>query len=59
MAAAQTALGALRIENDLNGHDTSRRADIEDLAYRLWLERGSPVGSPQVDCFRAPDGACP
>jgi hypothetical protein len=26
---------------------------IEQLAYRLWLERGSPIGSDQDDWFRA------
>jgi Protein of unknown function (DUF2934) len=25
----------------------------EKLAYRLWQERGSPIGSPDVDWFRA------
>ena len=26
---------------------------IEQLAYRLWLERGCPMGSDQEDWFRA------
>jgi hypothetical protein len=26
---------------------------IEQLAYQLWLERGSPIGSDQEDWFRA------
>jgi len=26
---------------------------IEHLAYQLWLERGSPIGSPDEDWFRA------
>jgi hypothetical protein len=26
---------------------------IEPLAYRLWLDRGSPIGSDQEDWFRA------
>ena len=26
---------------------------IQALAYWLWLERGSPVGSPEVDWYRA------
>ena len=26
---------------------------IEHLAYQLWLERGSPIGSPDDDWFRA------
>lgn len=26
---------------------------IEQFAYRLWLERGCPIGSDQEDWFRA------
>jgi Protein of unknown function (DUF2934) len=26
---------------------------IEKLAYRLWMERGGPLGSPDDDWFRA------
>jgi hypothetical protein len=26
---------------------------IEQLAYRLWQERGSPTGSPNEDWYRA------
>ena len=26
---------------------------IEKLAYRLWEERGAPLGSPEEDWFRA------
>ena len=26
---------------------------IENLAYRLWEERGGPLGSPDDDWFRA------
>ncbi|HYW43968.1 MAG TPA: DUF2934 domain-containing protein [Bryobacteraceae bacterium] len=26
---------------------------IEALAYQLWLERGSPAGSPEIDWRRA------
>ena len=26
---------------------------VEQLAYRLWLDRGSPIGSDQEDWFRA------
>jgi hypothetical protein len=29
-------------------HDATKK-----LAYRLWQERGSPIGSPEVDWFRA------
>jgi hypothetical protein len=27
--------------------------DIANLAYRLWQERGCPIGSPEEDWFRA------
>lgn len=27
--------------------------DIASLAYQLWIERGSPYGSPDEDWFRA------
>jgi DUF2934 family protein len=30
-----------------------KRAQIEALAYQLWLDRGCPVGSPEVDWFEA------
>ena len=26
---------------------------IEELAYQLWIERGRPIGSPQVDWLQA------
>lgn len=29
------------------------RKEIERLAYVFWEERGCPVGSPEVDWFRA------
>jgi hypothetical protein len=29
--------------------------DIERLAHRYWLERGSPIGTPEEDWFRAED----
>jgi hypothetical protein len=28
-------------------------SDIANLAYRLWQERGCPIGSPEEDWFRA------
>jgi DUF2934 family protein len=31
------------------------RGQIEALAYQLWVERGCPVGSPEVDWWRAED----
>ena len=37
--------------NSLNSE--AMRAEIQALAYRLWTERGCPVGSPQVDWFEA------
>lgn len=27
--------------------------EIEQVAYRLWQERGAPIGSPEVDWERA------
>jgi hypothetical protein len=32
--------------------DTEHK-QIETLAYRFWLERGCPMGSPDDDWFRA------
>jgi hypothetical protein len=29
------------------------RTEIEVLAYKLWLDRGSPAGSPEEDWYRA------
>lgn len=29
------------------------QAAIEALAYNLWLARGCPIGSPEVDWFHA------
>jgi len=26
---------------------------IEELAYQLWVQRGRPIGSPQVDWLQA------
>jgi len=31
----------------------SRREFVEKLAHKLWVQRGSPVGSPDVDWFAA------
>jgi hypothetical protein len=28
-------------------------SDVAELAYRLWQERGCPVGSPDEDWYRA------
>jgi Protein of unknown function (DUF2934) len=29
------------------------RESVEKLAYRLWEDRGRPIGSPEVDWLRA------
>ena len=29
------------------------QAEISALAYELWIQRGCPLGSPEVDWFRA------
>jgi Protein of unknown function (DUF2934) len=31
----------------------SRREFVEKLAYKLWAQRGRPLGSPDVDWFAA------
>jgi len=31
----------------------SRREFVEELAYKLWAQRGRPLGSPEVDWFAA------
>jgi hypothetical protein len=33
--------------------DSHEHEDVAKLAYRLWEERGRPMGSPQVDWYRA------
>ena len=33
--------------------DSPRHDEIEQVAYRLWQERGAPIGSPEVDWERA------
>jgi hypothetical protein len=30
-----------------------RHEEVQRLAFRLWLERGGPLGTPEVDWFRA------
>jgi hypothetical protein len=32
---------------------TPRHEEIELLAFELWQERGAPVGTPEIDWFRA------
>ena len=31
----------------------SRREFVENLAYKLWVKRGHPLGSPEFDWFAA------
>lgn len=37
--------------NSLNSD--AMRVEVQALAYRLWTERGCPIGSPEVDWFEA------
>lgn len=30
-----------------------RHEELEELAYHYWLERGSPIGTPEEDWYRA------
>jgi hypothetical protein len=55
--AALVALGTQDFETrnstkTMNEQDTHQQR-IERLAYQLWQERGSPLGSPEDDWFRA------
>jgi hypothetical protein len=45
-AAAEIASDDLAVST--SGHD-----EVAALAYLLWQERGSPIGSPDEDWFRA------
>ena len=45
-AAAETASDDLAVR-------TPSPSEVAALAYQLWQDRGSPVGSPDVDWFRA------
>ena len=33
--------------------EPANQAEISALAYELWIQRGCPLGSPEVDWFRA------
>ena len=33
--------------------EPSNQREISALAYELWIQRGCPLGSPEVDWFRA------
>ena len=45
-------LNRQELKEGLMDHDTDYET-IEHLAYQLWLERGSPIGSPDEDWFSA------
>lgn len=30
-----------------------RHEEVKSLAYKLWEERGAPLGTPEIDWFRA------
>lgn len=44
---------AAEIASDDLAVNTSGQNEIAALAYLLWQDRGSPVGSPDEDWFRA------
>ena len=33
--------------------EPANQGEISALAYELWIQRGCPLGSPEVDWFRA------
>lgn len=33
--------------------EPGNQGEISALAYELWIQRGCPLGSPEVDWFRA------
>lgn len=35
------------------GRDETEREEITHLAHEFWLKRGSPIGTPEEDWFRA------
>ena len=45
------------VETDSGSADSAATANdyaaVAALAYQLWLGRGGPIGSPEVDWFRA------
>jgi hypothetical protein len=57
-AAAATAV-AIELDNPLVSEPGNTASDgpgfheITQLAHQLWIERGCPEGSPEVDWFRA------
>ena len=55
-ASRRLAPGASRPEEQgevTMTNDRSRHEQTEELAYLLWQKRGSPMGSPEVDWYRA------
>ena len=36
----------------------SRREFVEELAYRHWIQRGKPLGSPEIDWSSAEQVLC-
>lgn len=42
---------SLQLIPDFSGED--RHEFVAKLAYKLWVERGRPLGSPEVDWFAA------
>ncbi len=44
----------LKCDEDVTaGCELLRTKEMEALAHALWVERGCPVGSPEVDWFEA------
>ena len=41
-------------EQGMRTQDTApRHHDVELLAFTFWQERGAPIGTPEIDWFRA------
>ena len=49
----KTAVGASRPQAAIIPTPTSESSAIEIRAYELWVQRGCPIGSPEVDWFQA------
>lgn len=49
--SAQEIKTTMRSASPADAHPDQHK--IETLAYQLWLERGSPMGSPEIDWQRA------
>jgi DUF2934 family protein len=46
----------LELATDFLGED--RHEFVAKLAYKLWAQRGRPLGSPDVDWFAAEQAVC-